>query len=224
MLNQKPNDVRNPPQEIFYQWEIRRSISTHPRESARFDRFAVAASTERVGWWAERRFHHPPAYDECAISLVHLGESAQYQHPRESALVFDRFAVAASTERVGWWAERRIHHRASLGELSDAKTTAAARIHECASSRSPLSARALNTRARALVSTVSPWQRRRSASAGGPSDGSTTGHHWASPQIATYSLPACIHASSSSVVRPDQELSRSREGACGDGFSVLGVG
>ena len=172
MLNQKPNDVRNPPQEIFYQWEIRRSISTHPRESARFDRFAVAASTERVGWWAERR----------------------------------------------------IHHRASLGELSDAKTTAAARIHECASSRSPLSARALNTRARALVSTVSPWQRRRSASAGGPSDGSTTGHHWASPQIATYSLPACIHASSSSVVRPDQELSRSREGACGDGFSVLGVG
>ena len=55
---------------------------------------------------------------ECASSRSPLGESAR--RPRESAR-FDRFTVTASTERVGWWTERRLHHRASLGELSDAE-------------------------------------------------------------------------------------------------------
>jgi hypothetical protein len=55
--------------------------------------------------------------------------------------------VMASTERVGWWTERRFHHRASLCEPSDAKTTATARIHECARSCSP-SARAARPPAR----------------------------------------------------------------------------
>ena len=29
-----------------------------PGESARFDRFAVTVSTERVAWWIQRRSHH----------------------------------------------------------------------------------------------------------------------------------------------------------------------
>ena len=131
MLNQKPNDVRNPPQEIFYQWEIRLD---------------------------------------------------QYQHTRARALV--------ST--------------VSAGGPSDGSTT---RPHTTSvRSLSFISARALNinTRARARsFSTVSPWRRRPSASAGGPSDGSTTGHHWASSQMPKR-LPPPAYTSVRALVHPSR--------------------
>ena len=40
-----------------------RALDT-PRESARFDRFALTVSTERVGWWNKRRFHHRASFYE----------------------------------------------------------------------------------------------------------------------------------------------------------------
>ena len=188
MLNQKPNDVRNPPQEIFYQWgnssinintparersfrpfrrggvdrarrlvgratvpppaRIRRvcdlsrssrrerSISTPARERARFRPFR-RGGVDRARRLVGRATDPPPGIigralrcqndcrrphtRVCELSFTPLGESAQ--HPRESAR-FDRFAVAASTERVGWWTERRFHHRTSLGEPPDSNILA----------------------------------------------------------------------------------------------------
>jgi hypothetical protein len=140
MLNQKPNDVRNPPQEIF------------------------STSGKFVD---------------------------QYQHTRARALV----------STVSPWRRRP---SASAGGPSDGSTT---RPHTTSvRSLSFISARALNinTRARARsFSTVSPWRRRPSASAGGPSDGSTTGHHWASSQMPKR-LPPPAYTSVRALVHPSR--------------------
>ena len=90
----------------------------------------------------------PPAYTSVR-ALAHLSARERSRRPPERS--FDRFAVTASAERVGLWTERRLHYRASASEPSDAKTTATARIHECASSRSTLGDRARRARARALL-------------------------------------------------------------------------
>ena len=106
-----------------------------------FDRFVVTASTERVACWIDRRFHqraqlYEPEDTQTSAPRPHMRvvnrslTLEESDRPPARAARFDRFAVTVSTERVRCWSWRRSHHRLSLAESSDAKTTAISRIHE----------------------------------------------------------------------------------------------